>query len=317
MNHLPKVSVVCNVYNHEKYLRDALEGFVMQKTDFPFEVLVHDDASTDGSAAIIREFEAKYPDIIKPICQTENQHSQGILINKTFQIPRIQGKYVAVCEGDDYWTDPEKLQKQYDFMENHPDYTMCTASVIWLNMRTGKTTNQCRTDVDRDISLEEIILETKGRPFQYASFFMKREIFAEKPDWAYRFGVGDTPLAVYAAVCGRIRMLADPVAVYRNRAPGSWTSRIDQNVKVKTGSFEKMIVGLTAFNEATEYRYDPIVSRRIKMIRYNIARAKRDLKEMRSGELREIYEARSFKARMSDILMCKAPRVHSVLRRIL
>ena len=120
------VSVVCNAYNQETYIRDALEGFVMQKTNFKFEVLVHDDASTDKTADIIREYEAKYPDLIKPIYQTENQYSKGTGEVTKLQYERIKGKYIAICEGDDYWTDPMKLQKQYDALEAHPEVDICT-----------------------------------------------------------------------------------------------------------------------------------------------------------------------------------------------
>lgn len=111
------VSVVCDVYNHEPYLRQCFDGFVMQKTNFKFEVLVHDDASTDKSAEIIIEYTNKYPDIFKPIIQKENQYSKGVGIWKTYQFPRVKGKYVAFCEGDDYWIDPLKLQKQVDILE--------------------------------------------------------------------------------------------------------------------------------------------------------------------------------------------------------
>jgi glycosyltransferase involved in cell wall biosynthesis len=97
----------------------------MQKTDFQIEVLIHDDASTDGTADIIREYEDKYPEIIKPIYQIENQYSKGIKISQTYNWPRAQGKYMAFCEGDDYWTDPYKLQKQVDFLEKNPEYGMC------------------------------------------------------------------------------------------------------------------------------------------------------------------------------------------------
>ena len=98
----------------------------MQKTKFPFEVLIHDDASTDGTQDIIREYEAKYPDIIKPIYQKENQYSKGVRVSLVYNYSRVRGKYVALCEGDDYWTDPYKLQKQVDFLEAHPDYVMCS-----------------------------------------------------------------------------------------------------------------------------------------------------------------------------------------------
>lgn len=124
MNDEILVSIQCLVYNHEPYLRQCLDGFVMQKTNFRFEAIVHDDVSTDGSAAIIREYAEKYPDIIKPIYETENQYSKrdGSLFN--IMNAACRGKYIAMCEGDDYWIDPLKLQKQVDFLEMHPDYTL-------------------------------------------------------------------------------------------------------------------------------------------------------------------------------------------------
>ena len=119
------VSIVCVVYNHERFLRDTLNGFVSQVTNFPIEILIHDDASTDGSAAIIHEYEKKYPNIFFPIYQTENQYSKGVKIADVLLYPRCRGKYIAICEGDDYWTDPHKLQKQYDALERNPDIDLC------------------------------------------------------------------------------------------------------------------------------------------------------------------------------------------------
>lgn len=124
-DNIPLVSICCVTYNHASYIRECLDGFMMQKTNFTFEVLIHDDASTDGTADIIKEYEIKYPGIIKPIYQIENQYSKGISPSVTFNFPRAKGKYIAMCEGDDYWTDPLKLQKQVDFLESHPDYVMC------------------------------------------------------------------------------------------------------------------------------------------------------------------------------------------------
>ena len=121
----PVVSVICCTYNHEPYIRQCLEGFMMQKTDFPFEVLVHDDASTDNTSSIVKEFEAKFPDIIKPIYQLENQYHKKIDILTTYLFSRAKGRYIALCEGDDYWTDPLKLQKQVDFLEQNPLYIQC------------------------------------------------------------------------------------------------------------------------------------------------------------------------------------------------
>ena len=126
----PIVSIHSLVYNHEPYLRQCLDGFVMQKTDFVFEAIVHDDCSTDGSVAIIREYAEKYPKIIKPIYEIENQYSKiGVIGIEKLMHSCSHGKYTAYCEGDDYWTDPYKLQKQIDFLEQHKEYSMCFHSV--------------------------------------------------------------------------------------------------------------------------------------------------------------------------------------------
>lgn len=135
------VSIICDVYNHEPYLRLCLDGFVFQKTNFPFEVLIHDDASTDNSPSIIIEYTKKYPDIFKPIIQKENQYSKKVGIWKTFQFPRVSGKYVAFCEGDDYWTDPLKLQKQVDYLETHPECVLVHTDMDVEDVQTGKVNN--------------------------------------------------------------------------------------------------------------------------------------------------------------------------------
>ena len=119
------VTIRCITYNHEPYICQCLEGFVMQKTNFRFEAVVHDDASTDGTAAIIREYAEKYPDIIKPIYETENQYSKHDGSLRRIMDAHTHGKYIAICEGDDYWTDPLKLQKQVDFLEANPEYSFC------------------------------------------------------------------------------------------------------------------------------------------------------------------------------------------------
>ena len=127
------VSISCITYNHAPFIRECLDGFIMQKTNFSFEVLIHDDASTDGTTEIIKEYEEKYPDIIKPLYEEENQWIKGRRGSAVFNFPRAKGKYIALCEGDDYWTDPLKLQKQVDFLEANPDFVMCTHDFLVYN----------------------------------------------------------------------------------------------------------------------------------------------------------------------------------------
>lgn len=123
-NSLPLVSICCITYNHQSYLREAVDGFLMQETDFPFEIIIHDDASQDGTTDIVNTYAEHFPDIIKTIIQTENQYSKGGLINPRFVFPKARGRYIALCEGDDYWTDKTKLQKQVDFLEKNPEYVI-------------------------------------------------------------------------------------------------------------------------------------------------------------------------------------------------
>lgn len=135
----PLVSICCITYNHAQFIRKCLDGFLMQKTDFPIEILIHDDCSTDGTTEIIREYETKYPDLIFPLYEEENQYQQGKAAEIDFyNYRRARGKYIAYCEGDDYWTDPLKLQKQVDFMEANPEYSVCWHRSKQFIVETGE-----------------------------------------------------------------------------------------------------------------------------------------------------------------------------------
>ncbi|GAB3712045.1 glycosyltransferase family 2 protein [Flavobacterium koreense] len=134
MNDLPLVSISCITFNHARYLRECFDGFLMQQTNFAFEVVIHDDASTDETKAIIEEYTQKHPTIFYPMYQTENQYSKGVRgIMAKFNFPRCRGKYITLCEGDDYWTDPNKLQKQVDFLEANEDYAICWTKYLIKN----------------------------------------------------------------------------------------------------------------------------------------------------------------------------------------
>lgn len=136
----PLLVINCITYNHAPYLAQCLEGFVMQKTNFPFVALVHDDASLDGTSEILREYAEKYPDIIKPICDPTNRYSDkslDLIMNEW--INAYEPKYIAMCEGDDYWIDPLKLQKQVDFLEANPEYGMCYSNFNIYFQQTGIT----------------------------------------------------------------------------------------------------------------------------------------------------------------------------------
>ena len=135
----PLVSICCITYNHAQFIQKCLDGFLMQKTNFPIEILIHDDCSTDGTTEIIRDYEAKYPELIFPLYEEENQYQKGKAAEIDFyNYRRARGKYIAYCEGDDYWTDPLKLQKQVDFMEANPEYSVCFHDFQIYDVRNAK-----------------------------------------------------------------------------------------------------------------------------------------------------------------------------------
>ena len=221
------VAIRCTVYNHEPYLRQCLDGFVMQKTNFPFVAIVHDDASTDNSAAIIREYAEKYPDIIKPIYETENQwHKQdGSLRRIMYEALNATGcKYIAMCEGDDYWTDPLKLQKQVDYMESHPECSLCFHRVQIYDENT-KT-------FDHDF-LEDIPYSTSGLRLAQGNYIHSvsvmyrnvNEIF-DKYNSLGKLTMGDQILYHLFVQYGTMVKLPDVMAVYRV-GRGGWSKASD------------------------------------------------------------------------------------------
>ena len=313
MTNRAEVSIICNTYNHEAYIRDALEGFLMQKTDFPFEILIHDDASTDHTADIIREYEEKYPELVKPIYETENQYSKHDGTINRLQNERAQGKYIASCEGDDYWTDPYKLQKQYDFMESHPDYSLCGCSTQYLNVLTGKVQDRGTTAVDRDLTLADFLLPENGRPFPFVAFFMRAEVWKTRPLWG--FPVGDLPTSYYAAMNGKVRMLADNMCVYRWFSENSWTVRMYGD-RERVAYYEKFILGLENMNRDTDYKYDDLIRQKLRSQKYALAVVKHDYRALRSGELAELFRRKRFPYRVKDCIHCRMPRLYAFLMKI-
>lgn len=219
----PLVAIQCITYNHEPYIRDALKGFVMQKTDFPFVAIVHDDASTDGTAAIIREFAEKYPDIIKPIYETENQYSKrdGSLSKIVRTALGTSGaRYIAMCEGDDYWTDPLKLQKQVDFLESHTDYSMCFHKVEIKCVGTKDNINICNEVDSRDYSAREVF---ESWIIPTCSALLRSDVYRKRPLHP-DFIVGDNILWATCCSNGKIWGMNDTMGVYRRISSG-WTAK--------------------------------------------------------------------------------------------
>lgn len=217
----PTVTVWCLTYNQKEFIKDALDGFVMQKTSFPFEVIVHDDASTDGTTNIVNEYAKKYPEIIKPMIETENQWQKGGLkhIISIMNEKHRRGKYIAFCEGDDYWTDPLKLQRQVDFLEDHSEYSMCfhsakkqyeTNAVAWIN---------CENIQDKDYDATDIFINWT---VPTASVLCRKEAmdFYANLKHPERIQNYDIFIILSCAMVGKLRGMHEQMSVYRIQGEG-------------------------------------------------------------------------------------------------
>jgi glycosyltransferase involved in cell wall biosynthesis len=213
------VTIHCTVYNHEPYLRQCLDGFAMQQTDFLFEAVVHDDCSTDGSAAIIKEYAERYPNIIKPIFEKENQYSKHDGSLRRILQAHTHGKYIAICEGDDYWTDPTKLQRQVNFMEQSPDYA-AVAENGWILQTDINRKKEFSFLPERDINITELI---EGRKFPTASVLYRASL--EEDYQKYNYSI-DTFLWCYLTTRGKFRYFTNKSSVYR-RGPQGITEYTD------------------------------------------------------------------------------------------
>ena len=303
------VSVCCLVYNHEKYLRQCLDGFMMQKTDFKFEVLIHDDASTDGSADIIREYEEKYPDIIKPIYQTENQFSKGVKINWVFQYPRAQGKYLAFCEGDDFWTDEYKLQKQFDALEAHDEAVFCAHDVRKVDESGYCTINDEHIRLTRRIySSSEWIKMMFSSPYYIhtSSYFFRRSFVLKwinnLPDFLVVSAVGDRPFKLLAATEGSLYFINEEMSCYRQNSINSWTTRAGRDNRFADYSNQKTIESFLLFDKFTNYQYSKDIHYAVLKFEVMILERNRKYFSLLSCRYYPIWKQYTIKGRLYIIL---------------
>lgn len=225
-----KVSIICNTYNHRNYISKALDGFLSQKTNFGFEVLVHDDASTDGTIDVIKTYEKRFPNVIKPIFEKVNQHSK-IGFTSRLQQRRALGQYIAICEGDDYWTDPFKLQKQIDFLDSNNEYVGCVHKYIVVNQYNEEQSIVTFGYYKESgcYSLDDF--QQKELPSQLSTL-VYRNIYLDNnkgyPQAFYNVKIqGDIKLYLWLLTQGNIYRMDDTMSAYRfvnEKTGNSWTS---------------------------------------------------------------------------------------------
>ncbi len=227
---IPTVSIINNTFNHEKFIRDAIEGFLMQQTTFKVEILIHDDASNDTTPSIVRDYENRYPSLIFPIYQTTNQYSKGIKPSRNYQFPRSRGKYIALCEGDDYWTDPLKLQKQVVFLENNPGFAICHHNMIVKYENNPENDRFWNSPEQSEITFIHDL--ARGNYISTASCLFRNNLSLTSQDWFKNAPVGDYFLHMENAKYGKIRYMRDIMGVYRVHEGGIW-EKTDQKFKLE------------------------------------------------------------------------------------
>tara|TARA_R110002051_G_scaffold238375_2_gene299117 strand:+ start:7997 stop:9106 length:1110 start_codon:yes stop_codon:yes gene_type:complete len=222
------VSISCLAFNHELYIRQCLDGFIMQKTNFAFEVLIYDDASTDNTVEIIKEYEVKYPELIKPIYQSENQYSKGVKVSSTYNWSRVKGKYIAMCEGDDYWSDPLKLQKQVDFLEKNEDYGLVhtnfdtyyqDSNYFLKNTHTVyniEIKDNCTLNYWNLFGEAMATIKTLTACFRYDLIKEWQSVTPEN-----KWLVGDFPMYFFMSLKSKVGYLNESTSVYRTVPQGS------------------------------------------------------------------------------------------------
>lgn len=286
-----KISVLCFTYNQVRYVNDAMNGFCLQQTDFPFICIIIDDASTDGEPDLIQTYLNKHfiLDDKSAVCKDETDDYISILVqhktNKNcyflvfflkynhYQIKKNKEpyykqyidsvKYIAINEGDDYWLDPLKLQKQYDFMESHPNNTLCQHSALILYDNGSTIERRLINYSTEKCPHGELILSGPGIT---CSFFLRKEMIDIHPYWMENLSIGDMPLVLVCLAKGDIGYIDEIMSVYRALTPGSWTSKMRSDIKKRRIHSSQVLNMYRQYDKWTDHKFHPIIKKKMGII---------------------------------------------------
>ena len=304
-----KVSVVCMTYNQEKYIEKCISSLINQKTTFRYEIIIHDDCSTDGTVNILKEYKKSYPDKISLIVEEINQYSKGVNILDDIVIPCVQGKYIAICEGDDYWTDKYKLQKQLNAMDNNPQCWICTHGVNIVNEDNSKVIGKI-TPSDRNciFSVDQVI-DGDGGFVGTNSIMIKKDIY-EKNYQFERIYPLDYFLQIMGSLHGGMIYISEDMSAYRSFSEGSWSSRMQHDKKKFCKHYAKVILALQKLDEETEKKYHNNIEKKIYQQQIEILKLNREYKVIIRNK--ELFNTLSFVGRMKICILAIAPWVKGI-----
>ena len=306
------VSVLCATYNQDKYIEETLESLVRQKTDFNFEIIVHDDASTDKTPFILKKYKEKYPSLVKIITQNENQYSKGVSITREFLLPVAKGKYFAFCEGDDFWIDEYKLQKQVDYMESHPNCSFCTHNSISVD-ESGKFKEDFITKKSGGVvTTDEVILGMGG--FCATNSILAPTILTKNLPNYFDICTMDLVWQMYLASQGETYCFKEKMSAYRIGAIGSWSNAMRKSdIKKRKDFYDKIINVRREFDKDTNYVYHESVDKVIRTIQLKRAVLLKDYKELRTGFYKDIYRNYDIRIKIKIWLLKFTPGLYSII----
>lgn len=316
-----KVSIICITYNQERYIEKALNSFINQKTNFEYEIIVHDDASTDSTPLIIKKYEKKYPNIVRGIYQKENQYSKGVKKISFSLFPIAKGEFIALCEGDDYWTDTEKLQKQYNIMIKNLDISLCTHKTQCINEDETVTER-----IFPPINFNENIIS--GERFVYfqmmkqywmfhtSSYFFRKsdvnELSNNHLNFVDKFAVGDLCLQLFLITKGNIYYIPEIMSRYRLNSKGSWSEK-----KLYKNYFEKNhLEALNEYDAYTQGKYHEYILNQINYYKFLKFLEDKNFKEIFNSKYRKFYQELPLKSKFFYFSIRIFPQVEKIINLI-
>lgn len=252
----PLVSVYMLTYKHERFIAQAIDGVVAQHTDFPIELIVGEDFSPDRTRSIVSTYQKRYPNLVRLITDDRNIGAQA---NAARCRAACRGKYIAICEGDDYWSDPMKLAHQVAIFRAHPECALVFHAAAYVDSQNGEKTRTSRQSLfSRMLSVDEIILGDGGL-IPTASILVRREVTLDMPNWCKQAPVGDYPLALRSALHGEIAYIDKCMSVYRTNVPNSWTERHLPNINSRMQYAQRIESMFSGFSIESGHRFDEAI----------------------------------------------------------
>ncbi|KQL33474.1 hypothetical protein AN959_17660 [Psychrobacillus sp. FJAT-21963] len=309
------VSINCTTYNHEKYIADAIESFLMQVTDFNYEILIGEDCSTDNTKQIVEEYARLYPEKIRLITSS---HNVGARLNSQRLINQSRGKYIAECEGDDYWIDPYKLQEQVDYMESHQECSICFHAAKIIQAPKKPTGMKIRPyTINKICPIEDFI--SGGGFCPTGSLLYRKKLMEDPPDFYMRAHVGDYPMQLILASKGYAYYMDKYMAVYRIGVKGSWSSRKSkgENYKGKMININGGDIALLKdFNNFTRFKYEKAIENTILKKEFEIQLLKGNINAIKNSKYKMYIDGLSMKQKLKIYARCFFPNIYVSLARL-